>query len=184
MNASFYLLPVLSAILGWLINRSFSRYLLYRYLPTRQEQIIDSIGNKAAQLISTEKIESYLADPTLIGKAMPMIEKHIDEFLSVKLPQQIPMLSMFVGNKTTDKIKEVFVDQLQQLFPKVMTEIVTHAQDKFDIKTFVINELSSNDAITQTKNALASPLQKLQYIGLLSGFLIGIVNVLLLLLLM
>lgn len=178
MNVFIYIVPVLSALSGWLFNKICGQYVLKNYLPGKKNQLAALLGEKTAALIPIKNIEEQLAQPELVEKAMPMIEKHIDEFLTVKLPQEIPMLSMFVGNKTTDKIKEVFISQLQQLFPKVMAEIISNAKQNFDIKSYIVKELEKTDSLSLLKPALAAPLKKFHYLGLLSGFIIGIINVL------
>ncbi len=99
-----------------------------------------------------------------------MIESHIDEFLTVKLPQEIPMLAMFVGNKTTDKIKEVFITQLKALFPKVMGTIVGDFKNTLNIKQAVENELARVDMTALLKEKLSGASKNLLWPDCYWGF--------------
>ncbi len=179
MNPWLYSIPLVSALIGWLFNRAVYQQLLNRYLPARKNAIAAMLGEKAGQLLPFSKIEEKIGDAALVEKAMPMIESHIDEFLTVKLPQEIPMLAMFVGNKTTDKIKEVFITQLRALFPKVMGTLVKDLKNTLDIKLAVENEFAKIDIAALLKEKLSGTSRQFALAGLLLGLLTGLLNLLL-----
>lgn len=179
MNVLLYFIPIISAFLGGFFNYSYGKYFLKTYLPNKKQQIASVLSEKVKSLLPLNDIEHQLTHPDLMQKSMPSIEKHIDEFLNIKLPQEIPMLTMFVGNKTIDKIKEVFIDQLLQLFPKVMEEFISNAKDKIDIQSYIIKELNKIEHNQSLKKALSTPLKKFSYTGMFLGFLIGVLNVIL-----
>lgn len=179
MNSWLFLIPLISACIGWLLHFFLGNYLLNTYLPAQKDKIATSLGRQLQAVLPFAAIEEKIGSPALIEKAMPMIEAHIDEFLSVKLPQEIPMLAMFVGNKTTDKIKEVFIVQLKALFPKVMGNIITDLKGAFDIETIVKKELNKTDFSSLLKKELPGTTLKFGYMGVLTGFIIGLVNLLL-----
>ena len=175
MNSWIFFIPLISGSIGWLLHIFLGNYFLHRYLPAQKDKIATSLGTQLQTILPFTAIEEKINSPALIEKAMPMIETHIDEFLSVKLPQEIPMLAMFVGNKTTDKIKEVFITQLKALFPKVMSNIVNDLKGSFDIGTIIKKELKQTDL----SGPLKKELLKFSYMGILTGFIIGLVNLLL-----
>ncbi len=179
MNPWLYSIPLVSALTGWLFNKFVYRQLLNNYLPARKDAIARLLAEKAEQLLPFSVIEEKIGDAALIEKAMPMIASHIDEFLTVKLPQEIPMLAMFVGNKTTDKIKEVFIDQLRALFPRVMGTIVTDFKKTLDIRQAVENELAKTDITALLREKLSGASKKFAMAGLLLGLLTGLLNLLL-----
>jgi len=179
MNPWLYLIPLVSACVGWIFNRILYHNFLNSYWPARKNAIADLLGEQAERLLPFSKIEDKIGDAALVEKAMPMIESHIDEFLTVKLPQEIPMLAMFVGNKTTDKIKEVFITQLKALFPKVMGTIVGDFKNTLNIKQAVENELARVDMAALLKEKLSGASKKFALAGLLLGLLTGLLNLLL-----
>lgn len=177
MTITLFIIPLLSALVGWLIHFGLAHYLLTTYLPAQQPKIAGSLSKKAQSYADTHiDIDQKLGNPALMDKVMPMIEGHIDEFLNVKLVQEIPMLSMFIGNKTTDKIKEVFVNQLKQLFPKVMQGIVGPLKKELNIEAIVYKEIMAANLTQVLKTQRISG--KIQLTGLVTGFVIGIINAL------
>ena len=183
MNLSLLIVPLASAIVGWLLNILFGRYFLYQYLPSKQGSIAEALASKMEGILPLSKIEEKIDNPQLIEKAMPMIETHIDEFLTVKLPQEIPMLAMFVGNKTTDKVKEVFIAQVRTLFPKIMGSVASDFKASVDIKATARKELEKINLPLLLKENFNQRLQMFGYVGLISGLIIGLINLLVIFLL-
>jgi len=179
MNFWLFLIPLISGCIGWICHIFLGNYFLYRYLPGQKDKIAAVLAKQMQSILPFDTIEKKIGSPALIEKAMPMIEAHIDEFLSVKLPQEIPMLAMFVGNKTTDKIKEVFITQLKALFPRVMGNIVNDLKESFNIETAIKSGLDQTDLSSLLKKELPGNNLKISYAGLLIGFIIGLVNLLL-----
>ncbi|ANH81025.1 hypothetical protein A8C56_08570 [Niabella ginsenosidivorans] len=172
-----FLLPVISAVIGLLIHTIAGSYLLKSYLPGQDNRLAQKLAEAASQYLSgTLNIDAKLSNPELIEKAMPSIEKHIDEFLNVKLKEEIPMLAMFVGNKTTDKIKEVFIDQLKQLFPQVMLQITGNLKDQLNIEATLLKQLKKTPVSSVIKEELKGINAQFQRLGLLFGFIIGLIN--------
>ncbi|MCF3107936.1 hypothetical protein LL912_04010 [Niabella sp. CC-SYL272] len=170
------LLPV-SALTGWLLHMAAGNYFLNRYLPRQDEQLAAKAGQWAGELVGQSfNIEQKVSDPALIEKAMPAIEQHIDDFLNVKLKEEIPMLAMFIGNKTTDKVKEVFINQLKILFPQVMLQIAGNLKTSLNPEQIVIRQLKQQPISSLVKKQAAAPLRRYRNAGLLFGLAIGLVN--------
>lgn len=179
MNPWLLIIPVISAALGFIINSITTQYFFATYLPAKKNEIISGISNKMNDILPLADIQSKIADPNLIEKAMPMIEQHIDEFLNVKLPQEIPMLGMFIGNKTTDKIKEVFMNQVKLLFPQVMVKIVGDVKENFNIQQMLTHRLQNMNVEQELQIKMKKPLNKYKIAGAVGGFIIGCINLLL-----
>lgn len=176
----FLILPV-SALTGWLIHRIAGNYFLNRYLPRQDAPLAAKAGRWAGELMERSfNIEQKISDPALIEKAMPAIEQHIDDFLNVKLKEEIPMLAMFVGNKTTDKIREVFINQLRILFPQVMLQLTANLKNELNLEQIVTRRLTENPLSALVKNDIAARLRQYRNAGLLFGSVIGLVNLVLL----
>jgi hypothetical protein len=50
---------------------------------------------------------------------MPMIGAHVDNFLKNKLSDEMPFLSLFIGDKTIKSLKKTFMQELEILFPQI-----------------------------------------------------------------
>ncbi|HOZ85063.1 MAG TPA: hypothetical protein PK191_06205 [Niabella sp.] len=178
MNTSFILIPIISAFLGWLVCYLGIKYFVNNYITRKKDLLISNLSAELQKLLPFSKLEEKIASGDLIEKAMPGIEKHIDEFLNVKLQKEIPMLAMFIGNKTTDKVKEVFINQLRELFPQVMNNMVGDLKDSLNIEILLKNKMQESDIKLFISTKLYHPIRNIQLISALAGFLIGMVNVL------
>src|SRR6185369_8217950 len=90
-------------------------------LPAKQTPLAQKIGKLVAeQLFSMDVIKQKITDPANLQKIMPAIEEHIDDFLRNKLKKEMPVISMFIGDKTVSSLKKVFMAELEILFPQIM----------------------------------------------------------------
>ena len=176
MNPWLLLIPFLSTLAGWFFNALAGNYLLNVYVKKKETDIANQISQLIVSNLSLSNLKEKMSNPTLIDKAIPMIETHIDEFLNIKLKEEIPMLGMFITTKTTDKVKEVFINQLRMLFPKVMQQITDNIST--DLKADrLADKLLENDTIhLKIKDIIKPHLKKAGLFGATTGFLIGIMN--------
>jgi hypothetical protein len=98
MNAGIILLPVLSAVLG----AGFAPLFVYLYVrPSRIRRALAPM----------------LTDPSLVTHVLPEAEAHVDHFLRNRLSTAMPMVAMFIGEKTIAQMKGIFMEELETLFP-------------------------------------------------------------------
>lgn len=199
MNWVLFLIPLISAFIGWFTNWIAIKMLFHPrepkkilgitfhgIFPKRQQQFAIKLGKLVSnELLSFEDIEQKIANPQNVEKLMPVLESHIDTFLKEKLTAQIPMLAMFVGEKTIAQVKGVFMTELQELFPILMKQYMTTLQTDLDMEQIVTEKVGkfSSDKLEEILNQIMSTeFRFVEIIGGLLGFLIGIVQVLLTLL--
>jgi uncharacterized membrane protein YheB (UPF0754 family) len=187
MNYWLLLIPFLAAAIGWIIHSLAIRLFLRRVLPQRKKAIASMLGKIAAsEFAQLGSIEQKINDPANFEKLRPTIENHVDQFLNQKLKQEIPMFGMLVGNnlisnKTTDKMKEVFLKELEILFPQVVGQFAAQLQSGTDIEQTVIARIENiNDTRAEQliRNKLSSELGYIRLLGAVSGFIIGLLQVL------
>lgn len=63
------------------------------------------------------RIESFITGPGVTTEVLKLAETHVDHFLRDKLPTAMPVVAMFVGDKTIAQFKSVFMEELKQLLP-------------------------------------------------------------------
>lgn len=154
--------------------------------PKRQEQI----ALKLAKMVSTEllsfaEIEQKIADPENVAKLLPVLEIHIDTFLREKLPTAIPMIGMLIGDRTIVQVKGVFMKELETLFPILMKEYMTTLQTNLDFEKIVFEKaitFFSNKLEEIIYKSLASEFKFVQICGGVIGFIIGLLQVFLIIL--
>ena len=191
-----YLIPIISAFIGWFTNWIAIKMLFHPkkpvkilgitfvgIFPKRQAQFAEKLGKLvSAELLSFQDIESKITNPDNINQLMPQIDAHIDHFLRVKLADQMPVISMFIGDKTIQQMKSVFMTELTELFPGIMKSYMVNLQKDLDLEKIVIEKVKgfSSDKLEQILNdIMAKEFRFVEIIGGVLGFIIGIIQVIL-----
>ncbi|MES2373611.1 MAG: DUF445 family protein [Bacteroidota bacterium] len=198
MSYGLALIPFLSAFIGWFTNwilfkmlfhpkepKIIAGFHLQGIFPKNQGLLAEKIGEMVnRELFSFTEIESKITGADNFQKLMPLIEQHVDEFLRIKLPKQMPMIGMFIGDKTINELKTVFITELESLFPVIMKSYLGNLGTDLDLGKMVkekINGLSPAKLEQALRLAMPKELKKLGLLGAGIGFLIGILQVLLVL---
>lgn len=195
MNYWLLLIPVISAFIAWFTNwiaikmlfhprepKKFLGVTLQGIFPKRQKQFAEKLGKLVSdELLSFKDIEEKITDPANIEKIMPVIEQHIDEFLRVKLTTQMPVIAMFVGEKTIGEMKRIFIAELQDLFPLIMQNYMGQLQKDLDLEKIVYNRVasfSSNKLEDVLNQIMSKEFKFVELLGGVLGFIIGIIQIL------
>ncbi|NDA63020.1 MAG: DUF445 family protein [Chitinophagia bacterium] len=191
---SWLLIPIISAFIGWFTNWIAIKMLFHpkepkRILgitfqgifPKRQQQFAMKLGKLVSdELLSFQDISSKITHPDNLKKVMPLIDQHIDQFLRTQLPEQMPIVSLFIGDSTIRELKAVFLKKLESLFPELMENYMHTMQDQLNLEAIVTEKVAgfSSDKMEQI---LMSIMQKefrfVEIIGGVLGFLIGLLQV-------
>lgn len=194
MNYWLFLIPIISAFIGWFTNwiaikmlfhprqpKKVLGIVFHGIFPKRQQQFAEKLGRLVSEeLLSFEEIAKKLADPANVEKLLPFIDAHIDQFLKVKLKESMPVVGMFIGEKTVSQLKSVFIEELTQLFPGLMEQYMTNLQDQLDLEKIVIEKVrgfSSEKLETILQQIMAKEFRFVELIGAVLGFLIGLLQV-------
>jgi uncharacterized membrane protein YheB (UPF0754 family) len=199
MNKWLFLIPLISAFIGWFTNWIAIKMLFHPRLPKkilgitfhgifpkRQKQFAEHLGRLVSkELLSFKDIEEKITHPDNIKKVMPLVDEHIDSFLRNKLAATMPMLSMFIGDKTIAQLKEVFMAELEELFPQLMKNYMNSLQSELDLEKIVIDKVAgfSSDKLEEVlNNIMSKEFRFVEIIGAVLGFIIGLLQVLITLL--
>ena len=154
---------LLFAGLSWLISWGMVGILFYPQKPIFgwQAPLIGWARNlNLTHLLSEEKLDTQL------DKVMPIIDHKLDDFFRHRLTEKLPMISMFIGDKTIQQLKTVFLEELRQMFPTLMQSFVSNLQKD-------LLEQMENQSLERLKLAAftaTAPLRKLAiFIGLIWG---------------
>ncbi len=191
----FILIPLISAFIGWFTNWIAIKMLFHpkepkRILgitfhgifPKRQKIFAEKLGKMiSAEFLSFEDIEGKITDPQNLQKLMPTVEAHVDNFLRNKLSDEMPFLSLFIGDKTIRSLKNIFMQELQVLFPQLMKSYAGHLQEELDLEKIVTDKVSSfsTDKLEEILYQIMSKeFRFVEILGGVIGFIIGVVQVL------
>jgi uncharacterized membrane protein YheB (UPF0754 family) len=199
MNSSLLIqllvIPLISAFIGWFTNWVAIKMLFHpkdpkRILgitfhgifPKRQKIFAEKLGKMiSAEFLSFEDIQQKITSPVNLQKLMPMIEAHVDNFLRNKLSDEMPFLSLFIGDKTIKSLKKIFMQELETLFPQIMKNYAGHLQHELDLEKIVTEKVSafSTDKLEDILYQIMSKeFRFVEILGGVIGFIIGIVQVL------
>jgi len=149
-------------------------------LPAHKQKLAGKIGQIAAnEFASFPGIEERISDPGNMEKIKPLIETHIDDFLRNKLKQQLPMIGMFIGDKTISTLKVVFMQEIESLFPQVMQQFAGQLKNELNIEQMVVSKIatvSSAQIESLLYKKLARDFHMAAMIGAVAGLLIGLIQ--------
>jgi uncharacterized membrane protein YheB (UPF0754 family) len=194
MNYWLLLIPVISAFIGWVTNLVAIKMLFHPkkplyilginfqgIFPKRQEQFAIKLGKLVSeQLLSFNDIESKLTNPANLQKMMPHVEQQIDQFLRVKLADTMPMISMFIGDKTIEKLKTAITSELESLFPTLIKNYTGSLKQDLDLEKIVtekVKNFSSDQLEDILYQVMAREFRFVEIIGGVLGFLIGLFQI-------
>ncbi len=188
------LIPLISAFIGWVTNwvaikmlfhpREPKRVLgitFHGIFPKRQQQFAEKLGKIVSdEFLSFSDIEQKISNPDNLQKIMPMIENHVDDFLRTRLSDEMPVISMFIGDKTITKLKGAFMREIETLFPQVMKQYAANLKSELDLEHIVVKKVSafSSDKLEEVLYQIMSKeFRFVEVIGAVIGFIIGVAQV-------
>ena len=151
--------------------------------PKRQKKFAEKLGKMISEeFLSFEDIEEKITNPQNLKKLMPTVEGHVDNFLRNKLSDEMPFLSLFIGERTIRSLKNIFMQELETLFPQLMKSYASHLQQELDLEKIVTEKVSafSSDKLESILYQIMSKeFRFVEILGGVIGFIIGILQVLL-----
>jgi len=192
-----FLIPLCSAFSSWIVIKLFLTGLFHPLrpksfigikfqgiLPANQSVIAAKMGKLVAEeFFSLDVIKQKITDPANLQKMMPAIEEHIDDFLRHKLKKQMPFIGVFIGDKTIGSLKKVFINELETLFPKIMSDYASNLASDLNLQTLVsqkIEAVSLNEIEASLYQNFSKELRLAQLISAFIGTFIGLVVMLIL----
>ena len=111
-----FLIPILVGAFGWCLVWIIS------IMPFKWPHLADHwVGQ-----IDLAKLIPELTNNDPFETMKPVINDKLDDFFRHKLTTKLPMISMFIGDKTIEELKAVFMEELALLFPLLISEFSAH----------------------------------------------------------
>jgi uncharacterized membrane protein YheB (UPF0754 family) len=192
MQPALYFIPLIPAFICWFLLRLSLKYLfkpvntvtiagvkVQGFVPRYKQQFAVSISKEIMEMISAEFLQQKLTDAETLEKAKPLIESHIDNFLQHKLKTSLPVVAMFVGEKITAQLKELFMKELEELFPSIMSQFITGLSHNDELQNEIVVKLSGTQIETLEERfnaAFKKELFKCEFAFALAGLIAGIIQ--------
>ena len=113
---TFFIIPILIGAFGWCLVWAIS------IMPFNWPHLAD----KWVGQVDLKKMIPELTENDPFESMKPVINDKLDDFFRHKLSAKLPMISMFIGDKTIEDLKEVFMEELSLLFPLLIAEFSAH----------------------------------------------------------
>jgi len=171
-----YIIPFVAALTGWMLHKGLVYFIYNKIIPASQEKIALRLSGYAASELKLDRLAAHLNDAGQLSALKPEIEKHIDVFLNEKLKEKMPMIAMFVGEKTIDKIREGLLEEIDLLLPVILQKFAGNLDAQIDIEALVYRKIGKMDKrafVKRVKDGSKGYADKLALFGALAGFIIG-----------
>jgi uncharacterized membrane protein YheB (UPF0754 family) len=195
MNYWLFIIPFFSACIGWVTNwvaikmlfhprepRKIMGFTFQGVYPKRKQQFAEKLGRVVSnEFLSNMDLEEKISDPANLEKIIPMIESHVDDFLRERIGKELPMVSMFIGDKTIGRLKGAFMKEIGTLFPEVMKQYAGNLKTELNLEQLVVKKVNSFSSAKLEEilyKSLSKEFRQVGLLGALIGFIIGIVQVL------
>jgi uncharacterized membrane protein YheB (UPF0754 family) len=186
---------ILSGFIGWCITWVIIKMMFYPrnpinifgyklqgIFPKNKQVIAEMLGETVSkEFLPFTDIEQRIVSAENLEKLKPEIEKHIDDFLNHKLREVFPILSKFIGIKTTNQLKDAFLIEMETIFPVMIHRYVIQLKNDIDLKKIVVEKVegfSSEKLESVLKQITKKEFQFLKLTGTAFGCIIGAIQVL------
>ncbi len=199
MNLYIQLLviPIIAGTIGWFTNK-IAVWLLFNprepkkilgftiqgIFPKRQMEIASHIGTMVSEnLLSSEDIKNKIFTSNNIQKIEGFLEEKITDYLDTELKEAYPIASNFIGKKSKEKIKDNVVSKVAAIIKDLEDNFEDYLSNQVNVKDMVqqkIAGLDTGEVNNLMNQILNNELRFIEYVGAILGFVIGLIQVLLL----
>ncbi len=151
----YLLIILMSGFTGWLAiylsvillfkPRKPVRFLFFTIqgiVPKRKAELMEKLGRMVSEeFLSLTDIEKKIGSPENIEMINSVLENKIDQYLDVSFPKKYPIMSIFVGIGTRKKIKREVMDEVGNMAPSVINDMISGISTHLDIESTVKDKL-------------------------------------------
>ena len=156
-------------------------YKLQGIFQKNQSRLAEELSKMvSADILAFADIEKHITSQENLEKLKPEIEKHVDAFLNHKLKDVFPILSKFIGVKTSNQLKDAFMVELETMFPVMMGQYMHQLKNDIDLEKIVFEKVSgfSSEKLEEIfKKFTRKEFQFLELAGAFFGCFIGAIQV-------
>lgn len=141
-----FIIVLFSGLTGWVISQ-LTLFFLFKKITGKNAVVIPAVAKKTGSFFQSEfesskAIDEKIADPLLLEKMKPEIEKHVDFFLNEKLATVFPLLYKFMGEKTLLQFKQAFMVEIDLLFPVIIRNYMSTLKKEFRLDSIIAERIN------------------------------------------
>ncbi|HHT9125147.1 MAG TPA: DUF445 domain-containing protein [Candidatus Brocadiia bacterium] len=195
MDYKLFSLPIIGAIIGWMANRIALRMLfrprnpikifgfkIQGVFPKRRTELAHAIGHTVQKEFEFHNdIKEILTDGKHLESFKAAIKDAVDNFIERRLTFTSPLLTSFLPYGAIVKFKEKITDEIMRFIPELAEGLTLELENKLDLKEAVVSKLEAYEMSRIEEIVLSISARELRYvkiIGAIIGFLIGVIQLL------
>ena len=170
---NFIIIPLFVGVFGWLIIWGLVKLIFYPLQPIRMGTLRwESLANQWIASLDLKELLPQISQNDSFESLKPLINEKLDDFFRHKLGQKMPMISMFIGDKTIEELKGIFMEELALLFPALLNQFSANLNK--DLQQQWQSHFSG--IVYKKVNHTTKPLRSLVFgLGLIWGVLIAFI---------
>ena len=193
------LIPIISALIGWFTNFLAVRMIFRPYtpvnlfiiriqglIPKRKDELATRIGHTISRHLITHKdildaIKKNVDKDSLRG----MLDEKLEEFINRDTSVFNTFVLSLITKDRKTKIKNIICDEIIELLPNIGERFASTMEKNLDIKGMITKRVNSFDLRELERIILeisSRELKAIELYGGVLGFMIGIVQVMIILL--
>ena len=194
MDIKLALIPFISGLIGWFTNYLAVRMIFHPYqpvglgpfkiqglIPKRKEELAINIGQTVSKhLISHGDIVNCLKSTQIDQSFEQVIDEKLDDFIQHKLFSFNPLVAAFITPEIKNKIKDVLTSELVLILPELAEKFASSLDNRLDLQAHVTERIKSFNLEKLEKIILeisSRELKAIEIYGGILGFIIGLVQV-------
>lgn len=191
--AVYALIPVVSALIGWLTNFIAVRMLfrprrpvrvlgltIVGLIPRRQADLARKIGETVEkELISHQDIRRVADTPSFRNRVIDVIFEQIERFIMQSLGAN-PLVAAILSGEVVASIKVMVREELQNRLPDIMEELFGRLEAHLDFKQIIREKIERFDLSrleTIVYSIASRELKAIELVGGVLGFVVGLAQV-------
>ncbi|NLP02865.1 MAG: DUF445 family protein [Fibrobacter sp.] len=191
--ATYCAIPVISALIGWFTNflavkmifrpRREIRFLWFRImglLPKRKLELAEKIAETVEkELISNKDIHAIIQSEDFHNQTGKVIKSRIGHFIDEKITSNT-LLMMLVSPEVVSRLTDALMEELQKEIPGTIDSLFETVESRLDFRKIVYDKIKDFEVskLESIVFSIASrELKAIEYLGGVLGFLIGLVQV-------
>ncbi|MEQ8764593.1 MAG: DUF445 family protein [Planctomycetota bacterium] len=199
MGFTIWLFPFIGAAIGWFTNYLAVRMIfrpreprrilglrIHGLLPRRRHEFAQSIAETVErELVSSDDVRRVLSQPETHRHVVDVIGSKLDQAIKNRLTDLPPMVKMFVNDDLIAKLRGGLVKELDSLVPEIMDGVLDNVEHQLDFKKMVHDRIEAfpmGQLEAIVLRIAKKELRSIEILGGVLGFLIGLIQVLLVLL--
>jgi uncharacterized membrane protein YheB (UPF0754 family) len=198
-TAQLVAIPLIGGLIGWLTNMIAVRMLfrprkpfhllglrIQGLIPRRQPELAVSIGHTVqSHLISHRDVRAVLSRADVRNGLDELLAPRIAGFIETGLKQLHPMVGMMLTQATREKLETLLLMEVEALLPELGERMLDTLEEQMNFQQIVEEKVRAFDLAKLEQIILdiaRRELRAIELLGGLLGFLIGLIQIAILML--